>query len=132
MTALSSFVDLPLEEKEARGLQFTPAEIAQQPRTWNTTLSIFEQHQAEITALLDAAGVRDSIENRPTVMLVGAGTSDYVAQALEFLLRQKWGCEVIPVASTDLLPNLEGYIVPGREGTSGYHAFLAPAIRPKA
>jgi tagatose-6-phosphate ketose/aldose isomerase len=115
VTALSSFVDLPLEEKEARGLQFTPAEIAQQPRTWKTTLSIFEQHQAEITALLDAAGVRDSIEKRPTVMLVGAGTSDYVAQALEFLLRQKWGCEVIPVASTDLLPNLEGYIVPGRK-----------------
>jgi tagatose-6-phosphate ketose/aldose isomerase len=115
VTALSSFVDLPLEEKRARGLLFTPAEIAQQPKTWQKTLSIFEQHQAQIVAFLDAVGVRDSVEKRPAVMLVGAGTSDYVAQALEFLLRDKWGCEVSPVASTDLLPNMEEYVVPGRK-----------------
>ena len=59
VTALSSFVDLPLEEKRARGLLFTPAEIAQQPVTWKTTLRIFEEHQTQITAFLEAAGVRD-------------------------------------------------------------------------
>src|ERR1035437_10955138 len=90
-------------------------EIAQQPHTWRTTVSIFEQHQERIATFLDAAGVRATIENRPTVMLIGAGTSDYVAEALELLLRQKWGCEVFAVASTDLLPNLEDYVVPGRK-----------------
>ncbi len=115
MTALSSFMDLPLVEKKERGLLYTPAEIAQQPKTWQMTLSIFEQHQAQITAFLDAVGVRNSLENRPAVMLIGAGTSDYVARALEFLLRQKWGCEVSAVASTDLLPNMEECIVPGRK-----------------
>lgn len=115
MTALSSFVDLPIEEKKALGLLFTPAEIAQQPNTWRTTLSIFEQHQSRIATFLDAAGVRDSVEGRPTVFLIGAGTSDYVGGALEFLMRQKWGCEVSPVASTDLLPDLDAYIVPGRK-----------------
>lgn len=115
VTSLSSFMDLPLEEKEARGLLFTPAEIAQQPKTWKTTVNIFEERQEQITDFLAAAGVRDSIENRPTVMLVGAGTSDYVSLALEFLLRQKWGCEVFPVASTDLLPNLDEYVVPSRK-----------------
>ena len=115
MTALSSFVDLPLEEKRARGLLYTPAEIAQQPKTWQMTLSIFEQHQAKIAAFLDAVGVRNALESRPAVMLIGAGTSDYVAHALEFVLRQKWGCEVSSVASTDLLPNMEEYIVPGRK-----------------
>ncbi len=115
MAALSCFVDLPLEEKEALGLLFTPAEIAQQPKTWRTTLGIFEEHQARIAAFLDAAGVRASAEDRPSVLLIGAGTSDYVAQALEFLLREKWGCEVSPVASTDLLPNLDSFVVPGRK-----------------
>jgi tagatose-6-phosphate ketose/aldose isomerase len=114
LTALSSFVDLPFEQKEALGLLFTPAEIAQQPNTWRTTLSIFEQHQAQIAAFLDGAGVSASVEDRPSVVLIGAGTSDYVAQALESLLRSKWGCEVSAVASTDLLPNLDEYIVPGR------------------
>ncbi len=115
MTALSSFVDLPLEEKKARGLLFTPAEIAQQPATWKTTFKIFEQHHGRVATFLESAGVRGAIEDRPTVFLVGAGTSDYVGQALEFLLREKWGCEVFPVASTDLLPNLDEYIVAGRK-----------------
>ena len=58
--------------------------------------------------------MREPVEHRPTVMLIGAGTSDYIAQALTFVLRQEWGCEVIAAASTDLLPNMEAYMVPGR------------------
>lgn len=114
MTALSSFVDLPLEEKESLGVLFTPAEIAQQPETWRTTLSIFERQQAEIAAFLEAVGVHDAIKDRPSVFLIGAGTSDYIGQALEALLRCQWGCEVTAVASTELLPNLEDYVIPGK------------------
>lgn len=114
MTALSSFLELPPEQKQARGLQFTPAEIAQQPDTWLKTEQIFEQHRERICAFLEAAGVRETVEQRPTVMLIGAGTSDYIAQALTFVLRQQWGCEVFATASTDLLPNMEAYMVPGR------------------
>jgi tagatose-6-phosphate ketose/aldose isomerase len=114
VTSLSSFVELPEYEQKARGLFFTPREIAQQPDTWETTLRIFQEHQERICSFLDSAGVRDSLEQRPVVMLIGAGTSDYIGQALELLLRQKWGCEVSAVASTDLLPNLEEYLVPGR------------------
>jgi tagatose-6-phosphate ketose/aldose isomerase len=112
--SLSSFVDLPVEEQKARGLLFTPREIAQQPATWKTTLQIFRQHQARICSFLETAGLQDELEMRPVVMLIGAGTSDYIGHALELLLRQKWGCEVSVCASTDLLPNLEEYIVPGR------------------
>jgi tagatose-6-phosphate ketose/aldose isomerase len=114
VTALSSFVDLPIEQKQARGLLFTPAEIAQQPDTWLSTLEIFEQNQQRIVAFLEQTGVRKALEQRPTVLLVGAGTSDYVARALEFILRQNWGCEVAAVASTDLLPNMESYVIPGK------------------
>jgi tagatose-6-phosphate ketose/aldose isomerase len=114
-TSLASFVELPVEEKQSRGLLFTPAEIAQQPETWQTTLRIFEQHQAEIATFLDGLGVRASLEARPAVLLIGAGTSDYVSLALEFVLRQKWGCDVSAVASTDLLPNMEEYVIPGRK-----------------
>jgi tagatose-6-phosphate ketose/aldose isomerase len=114
MTSLASFVKLPEEEQKTRGLFFTPREIAQQPDTWKTTLRIFQEHQERICDFLDSAGVRDSLEQRPVVMLIGAGTSDYIGHALELLLRQKWGCEVSTVASTDLLPSLEEYVVPGR------------------
>jgi len=114
MHPLASFIELPLEEQEARGLLFTPKEIAQQPDTWLTTFAIFQEHEQRICSFLDRAGVRDPLEQRPVVMLIGAGTSDYVGQALELLLRQKWGCETLSVASTDLLSNLEEYVIPGR------------------
>lgn len=112
--SLESFVELPEEEQKARGLSFTPREIAQQPETWRTTLEIFQRNKEQISSFLDLAGVRDALQQRPVVMLVGAGTSDYIGQTLELLLRRKWGCEVYPVASTDLLLNLEEYVVPGR------------------
>jgi tagatose-6-phosphate ketose/aldose isomerase len=112
--SLSSFVDLPVDEQKDRGLFFTPREIAQQPTTWETTFQIFRQHQDRICSFLEEAGVRDKLEDRPVVMLIGAGTSDYIGHALELLLRQKWGCEVSVCASTDLLPNLDEYLVAGR------------------
>jgi tagatose-6-phosphate ketose/aldose isomerase len=115
VTPLSSFAALPKEEQKARGLVFTPAEIAQQPDTWETTLRIFRLHQQRICDFLNSVGVRDEPVQRPVVMLIGAGTSDYVGQALELLIRQKWGCEVLTVASTDLLPNLADYVVSGRK-----------------
>ncbi len=113
-TSLLSIVELPEEERKARGLLYTPREIAQQPTTWETTLKIFKEHQGRICEFLDGAGVRGALEQRPVVLLVGAGTSDYIGRTLELLLRQRWGCEVLTVASTDLLPNLQEYVVPGR------------------
>ncbi|RRA49830.1 SIS domain-containing protein [Acidipila sp. EB88] len=115
MTSLSSFVDLPLDEQQARGLQFTPREIAQQPDTWLTTVRIFQEEQARICRFLEEVGLLQPIESRPVVLLVGAGTSDYIGQSLAPLLREKWGCEVAAYPSTELLTNMDEYIVPGRQ-----------------
>jgi tagatose-6-phosphate ketose/aldose isomerase len=114
VTSLSNFIELTVEEQKARGLLFTPREIAQQPDTWESTLEIFKKHQVRISNFLEQVGILEQLEKRPVVMLVGAGTSDYIGQALVLLLRQRWGCEVFACASTDLLPNLEGYVVPER------------------
>jgi tagatose-6-phosphate ketose/aldose isomerase len=112
---LSQLMELSQVEQKARGLLFTPREIAQQPDTWKTTLAIFRQHQAEVSSFLEHAGVLAPLEERPVVMLVGAGTSDYIGRALALLLREKWGCEVSACASTELLTNLSSYIVSGRK-----------------
>ncbi len=109
-----SLLDLPKSEQETRGLLFTPREIAQQPTTWRTTLDIFEREQERIRDFLEQAGVTAALEQRPIIMLVGAGTSDYIGLALALLLRQRWGCETSAVASTDLLTNLSDCVIPGR------------------
>jgi tagatose-6-phosphate ketose/aldose isomerase len=112
--ALAQLVELNETEKEARGLAFTPREIAQQPETWKGTREIFLQNQPRIDAFLTDAGVFGPFEERPVVMLIGAGTSDYIGKALQLLLQKCWGCVVMACPSTDLLVNLEDYVIPGR------------------
>src|ERR1022692_77877 len=114
MTALSSLLALPEEEKQSRGLLHTPKEIAQQPETWRATYERFRERHAEILDFLHAAGINWDPSRRPTVFLIGAGTSDYVGRSLTQLLMRHWHCEVLAVPSTDLLPHPDEWLVPGR------------------
>ena len=114
MNALHDLVGLSEQEKVTKGIVATPGEIAQQPETWKRTQRIFEQHAASLQAFLESTGVIDSLEQRPTVVLIGAGTSDYIGHVLQLLLRSEWGCETLVVASTDLLSNMADYLVAGR------------------
>jgi tagatose-6-phosphate ketose/aldose isomerase len=111
---LQELVNLSDLEKEKLGVTATAGEIAQQPRTWRGTRKIFEQHAGRLRTFLEAAGVIGPLEQRPTVVLTGAGTSDYVGKTLTLLLRSEWGCETQAIASTDLLTNMADYLVPGR------------------
>lgn len=111
MDPLSGLLNLTVAEKAERGLEHTPHEIAQQPGTWITTFHQLRTRQAEMRDFLAKAGINGSPEQRPTVFLVGAGTSDYIGRSLHHLLRSNWQCEVIPVASTDLLTDLPEYVL---------------------
>ncbi len=114
MNPLSSLLALPQDEKQSRGLLHTPKEIAQQPETWLATYARFRERHSEIRQFLQSAGVSWDPARRPTVFLVGAGTSDYVGRSLAQLLRRLWQCEVLAVPSTDLLTHTDEWLVPGR------------------
>jgi tagatose-6-phosphate ketose/aldose isomerase len=77
VNALAKLLDLTSEEKIERGLLYTPAEIAQQPATWETTFSVFQKDHARLAEFLRNAGLGDRVFPKPTVFLIGAGTSDY-------------------------------------------------------
>ncbi len=115
MDALSELLRLPESERDARGLAHTPAEIAQQPDAWITTFDLFRKKQPEILEFLSQAGFAATAGNKPTVFLIGAGTSDYIGQSLTYLLRQCWHCEVIAVPSTDLLTHMDDVMIPERK-----------------
>ena len=53
MDALNALVILPVEERKARGLEFTPKEILQQPETWHVTSARVRSSAGQITDLLD-------------------------------------------------------------------------------
>jgi tagatose-6-phosphate ketose/aldose isomerase len=114
VNALSELLSLPDSEKNTRGLAHTPAEIAQQPDAWLSTFELFHKKRAQIAEFLSLAGVGASVSSRPTVFLIGAGTSDYIGHALTYLLRKCWRCEVIAVPSTDLLTHMEELTIPDK------------------
>ena len=115
MSALSELLILPESEKVARGLEHTPAEIAQQPEAWRSTFELFRKKREQIAEFLALAGIGASPRPRPTVFLIGAGTSDYVGQSLTYLLRRCWNCEVIAVPSTDLLTHMDEWMIPEKK-----------------
>jgi tagatose-6-phosphate ketose/aldose isomerase len=112
---LQALLELADEEKEVRGIRYTPREISQQPDTWQATYQRCQLHQASISSFLKRSGVGANDLSTPCVFLVGAGTSDYIGRAVADLLRQHWCCPVWPVPSTDLLTNMENLILPRRE-----------------
>jgi tagatose-6-phosphate ketose/aldose isomerase len=111
---LSALVEASETEKEARGILYTPFEILRQPATWQRTHNICAERRRELTQFLRTSGIGADSASRPTVFLVGAGTSDYVGRALTPLLRRLWGCEVWAVPSTDLLTNVEDLVFADR------------------
>ena len=110
MNPLSRLLALPPSEKQTRGLLYTPAEIAQQPATWQTTYRLFEELRPELRRFLQPAHA-----GRWTTFLVGAGTSDYIGHSIANLLRRQWGCEVSAIASTDLLTNRDDLVIEDRD-----------------
>jgi tagatose-6-phosphate ketose/aldose isomerase len=114
VNALSELLNLPDSEKKTRGLVYTPAEIAQQPDSWQSTFDLFQKRRAEVMNFLATAGLAVDPRLRPTVFLVGAGTSDYIGHALAYLFRKMWQCEVVAVPSTDLLTHMDEMCAPER------------------
>lgn len=111
-----SLLSLPDEEKKSRGILHTPNEIAQQPETWEATGRSLSAARAIMVEFLQRAGIAasDGVD-RPNVILAGAGTSDYVGQAVSRVLRREWNCEVEAVPSTELLTNMGDFILPGKK-----------------
>jgi D-galactosamine 6-phosphate deaminase/isomerase len=113
---LEALLNATEDEKEARGTRYTPHEIIQQPASWQTTFRIVEERQSDLRYFLTKSGLDGRTSaGKPIVFLVGAGTSDYVGRALQYLLRRVWGCEVWAIPSTDLLTNLESFVLPDRQ-----------------
>lgn len=114
-SAIVELLEMPDDEKQERGLHSTPLEIYRQPETWRSTFERFGQRANALSAFLREFGFHFDQREQPAVLLVGAGTSDYIGRAVAPVLRRHWGCSVTAVPSTSLLTNAEDYILPGKK-----------------
>ena len=114
MDPLSKILELSADERAAMGLLHTAQEISQQPDTWWRTFEKATQRQPELWSFLKRAGIYNDLRSRPSVFLVGAGTSDYIGRSVATVLRRAWQCDVCAVPSTDLLICSDDLLINGK------------------
>lgn len=90
-------------------------EILQQPKTWRQTQQKLLSLANPIKAFLQNAGLGITRQTHLCVFLIGAGTSDYIGKSVCALLQREWGCDVQAIPSTDLLTNIDDYVLPDRD-----------------
>ncbi len=103
MDALGALLGFSAGRKRELGIEHTPREIAQQPESWLGTVALCKQLQPELRAFLRTQAWRP-------VLLVGAGTSDFVGRSVERLLEGSWRTSVRAVASTELLTGMSDWL----------------------
>jgi tagatose-6-phosphate ketose/aldose isomerase len=84
----------------------TIREIARQPAAWRKTALAVLDRREEITRFLSAPG---------SLILTGAGSSEFVGRSIEGALRKSLGREVHTVPTTHLVTHCEGVFLPGAD-----------------
>ncbi|WP_455381567.1 SIS domain-containing protein [Salinispira pacifica] len=99
---MSAFTDLLTQSPSERtGFAHTAAEIYQQPDVWLRVVELILSDADRITAFLDASGVTGKPES--SVVLTGAGSSDFIGRSIAATLRAHLSREVASVATTDIV-----------------------------
>jgi tagatose-6-phosphate ketose/aldose isomerase len=110
---LLMFLIFSKKRKIERGLLYTPAEIAQQPATWESTFSSVSETPHRACGVSVNGGFGDSVGR----------ANCFSHRRRHFRLRgQKsrerpsplWKCEVLATPSTSLLTHIEEWLIPGQ------------------
>ncbi|MCI2082970.1 MAG: SIS domain-containing protein [Bacteroidales bacterium] len=84
----------------------TKREILQQPEMWRETYDLISQRMGEFKRFLSDKGIGKSSE----IIFCGAGSSEFVADAVSCLFVSGGYCNARSVATTDLVTNPEFYV----------------------
>lgn len=85
---------------------WTAKEICQQPETWKKTLKLIKERREEIETFLEPLLEDPRLE----IIFTGAGTSEYIGNALFSFINTCTGFRARSYASTDLVQTPENYL----------------------
>ena len=103
---MSTIFDITSEDMQKATATFTLTEIYQQPNTWKKTCDQIRAHKDEIKKFIDQVITCDDYD----VILTGAGTSEFVGNALFPSLNKQLGFKIKSYGTTDLVPTPENYL----------------------
>jgi tagatose-6-phosphate ketose/aldose isomerase len=110
VNAFETLLSLAAEEKKARGVEYTPREIAQQPVALAKTAELLRHDVTIIRAFMLEAGLAGT--RKSVVILTGAGTSEYVGNSIVYALRRGLQREVISIPTTHLVTHMPSILAP--------------------
>lgn len=101
-----SIFNMTDEKLAAASSTYTVHEIYQQPATWKKTCAQLAACKTELQAFIDQVVKAEDYD----IILVGAGTSEFVGNSLFQALNPKYNYKVKSYASTDIVPSPENYL----------------------
>ena len=96
---MNKIFDVTEEKMQQTMSTFTLTEIYQQPATWKKTCDQIRAHKDELKAFIDQVITREDFD----VILTGAGTSEFVGNALFPALTGKLNYKVKSYGTTDIV-----------------------------
>ncbi len=109
MSAFLKMLDLSDEEKNRLGVVDTPREIKQQPDTWMKAVELILEQKNNLRSFLREAGLAG--ERKSTLLLCGAGSSEYIGSSVCNLLRKGLRREVISVPTAHMVTHGREFLV---------------------
>lgn len=103
---MNKIFDVTEEKMQQTMSTFTLTEIYQQPATWKKTCDQIRAHRDELKAFIDQVITREDFD----VILTGAGTSEFVGNALFPALTGKLNYKVKSYGTTDIVATPEAYL----------------------
>ncbi len=103
---MSTIFGVTEEKMKETSSTFTLTEIYQQPATWEKTCKQIAEHKDEIRKFIDQVITQDDFD----VILTGAGTSEFVGNALFPHLTQLLNYKAKSYGTTDIVATPEAYL----------------------
>ena len=94
------------EQLEGSSATFTATEIHQQPATWEKTIQQIKDHKEELKAFISQVTGQEDYD----IILAGAGTSEFVGNALYSYLNKKTNFKCKSYGTTDIVATPENYL----------------------
>ncbi len=103
---MNKIFDVTADKMQETMSTFTLNEIYQQPATWKKTCAQIKEHKDELKKFIDQVITCEDFD----VILTGAGTSEFVGNALFPALTSKLNYKVKSYGTTDLVATPEAYL----------------------
>ncbi len=106
-TELTKLLGMPKGTRKEKGVEYTASEINSQVGLWHDTYERFKKSHADIKSFM-----KESIEqNNPSIILTGAGTSEFIGYCVEGLFRKRLNLPVNTFSTTKIVANPEEVMV---------------------